>query len=82
MKKDGVYEHMEINELDSARFIVDSTNDSKVIVEVINSPHFGDLMVVEIWHGEPLGNECYLNSYREKNFELVDGEMSSEMLNS
>ncbi|MFS1429401.1 hypothetical protein LMH73_020220 [Vibrio splendidus] len=84
MKKTEVYDHMETNELESERFILEKSDDNKVVVEVTSDPHFGDLMVAEIWHGEPTGNQCCLGSFRNEvyNFTVTDDSMSSEMLMS
>lgn len=80
MKKSDVYEYMENNDLESQRFILDKGNGNQVVVQVENCTHFCDLMVVEIWHGEPLGNQCYLGGYGTKEFTVTDDSMSSEML--
>lgn len=79
LSKSDVYDHMADNELDSARFVLTKEGkESKTVVEVYHSDHFADYMVVEIWHGERLGNSCYLSGYRSHTFELADDNASSE----
>ncbi len=80
MKKSDVFEYMQNNELESARFVVNKGSDNEVVVEVFNDPHIGDLMAVQIWHGNPMGNQCFLSSYGEKTFTVTNDSMSSEML--
>lgn len=48
------------------------------VVEIFDDGHTPGLFVVEIWHGERLGNECYLSSYPDDSqFVLADPEATN-----
>ena len=52
MALNGIFENSPM------RFTFDGT-----VVEIFDDGYTPGLLAVEIWHGERLGNECYVSSY-------------------
>ena len=48
-----------------------------VITEVFDDGFSPGLLAVEIWHGERLGNECYVDSYPDGEFIPVDDDATN-----
>lgn len=84
MNKTEVYDYFEANGVESARFVKTNAQDEndQTVVEIYDCEHNSDLMVVEIWHGEHLGNHCLLSTFRNEkyDFSVADDSLSSEML--
>ena len=60
------------------RFILEMNNQKRVVRVFDNGE---SLMVQEIWHQEPMGNDCYLDSYpNDSKFINTDFNNSSELI--
>lgn len=55
---------MEAESLAYAHVIVVRDGEKKSVCVVEEVPCSADYMVTEIWHGEKLGNSCYLCGYK------------------
>jgi len=48
------------------------------VLEIFDDGHSPGLFAVEIWHGERLGNECYVSSYLDGLFFPTDDEATNK----